>query len=78
MNEAWDVALDCVIAGDLEGFTNALGDNEDDLVNWDEGYLWMEFSYTCVAGWGCVFYIHNTIVIYLAHPCCENEELEER
>ena len=34
LNEAWDVAFDCMKADDLEGFRKVLDDNDEGLVNW--------------------------------------------
>ena len=34
LNEAWDMAFDCMKANDLEGFRKVLDDNDEGLVNW--------------------------------------------
>ena len=42
LNEAWDMALDCMKADDLEGFRKVLDDNDEGLVNWrPEEYEWV-------------------------------------
>ena len=34
LNEAWDMAVDCIKADDFEGFKKVLDDNDEGLVNW--------------------------------------------
>ena len=34
LNEAWDMAFDCMMTDDLEGFRKVLDDNDEGLVNW--------------------------------------------
>ena len=34
LNEAWDMAFDCMKANNLEGFRKVLDDNDEGLVNW--------------------------------------------